>query len=177
MEPVPSPSITSLLVVPDAATGRVRVTTEVRGDASGLQVHVEARDRGGTTAVTSGLGEAIELELDRPRLWSPERPFLYDLEVGLLTEEFDEVDRVRSYFGLRDVALVRDDAGVLPLERAPERKPGLPYHSTVDTRNRLVVVILSRDVRGFSGRVLGRELRWRVPDARVIFVDRGTNYQ
>jgi beta-N-acetylhexosaminidase len=106
--------------------------------------------------------------------------------LGLHRSRLVDVGRVPALVGLPEseataqqiaddaVTLVRDQAGVLPLERGAEREAGLPYLSTTETRNRLVVVVLSRDVRGFAGRVLGREARARVPDARVIFVDPGS---
>ncbi len=72
------------------------------------------------------------------------------------------------------VALVRDAADVLPLQAAPAADGGLPYLTAVETRNRLVTVVLSRDASGPWGRVLGREIRRRVPDARVVVLDRGT---
>jgi beta-N-acetylhexosaminidase len=72
------------------------------------------------------------------------------------------------------VTLVRDDAHVLPLEAAPPAAGGLPYLTAVETRNRLVTVVLSRDVSGPWGRVLGREIRRRVPDAHVVVLDPAT---
>jgi len=40
-----------------------------------------------------------------------------------------------------------------------------------ETHNRFVVVVLSEDVRMDSGRMLGRQVRMRVPDANVLSVD------
>jgi beta-N-acetylhexosaminidase len=106
--------------------------------------------------------------------------------LGLHRSRLVDVGRVPSLVGRPEdaaaaqqiaddaVALVTDANGVLPLERAPETASGLPYHSTVETRNRLVVVVLSRDVRGHSGRTFDREVRQRVPDANVIYLDRGS---
>jgi hypothetical protein len=61
---------------------------------------------------------SITLELNPSRLWSPEDPFLYDLELALRTfdpENADrhqrELDRVTSYFAMREVALGADEAG------------------------------------------------------------------
>jgi beta-N-acetylhexosaminidase len=42
----------------------------------------------------------------------------------------------------------------------------------VQAGDQLLVVVLSRDVRGPWGRVLDAEVRRRVPGARVVFVDR-----
>jgi beta-N-acetylhexosaminidase len=70
------------------------------------------------------------------------------------------------------VVLVRDEAGVLPLEATATAEGGLPYLTTTETRDRLLVVVLSRDIRGLSGRTFGREIRRRVPDANVVFLDK-----
>jgi beta-N-acetylhexosaminidase len=73
------------------------------------------------------------------------------------------------------VALVRDEAGLLPLSPAPAAEGGLPYLAqAVPIGNRLVTVVLTRDVSGPWGRVLGREIRRRVPDANLVVLDRGT---
>jgi beta-N-acetylhexosaminidase len=72
------------------------------------------------------------------------------------------------------VTLVRDGGNVLPLAASPPAEGGLPYLTSVQTRNRLVTVVLSRDVSGPWGRVFGREVRRRVPDANVIMLDRRT---
>jgi beta-N-acetylhexosaminidase len=69
------------------------------------------------------------------------------------------------------VTLVRENGKLLPLKATGTVKEGLPYMTTEETHNRLVVVVLSEDVRMDSGRVLAREVRGRVPDANVIYVD------
>jgi len=72
------------------------------------------------------------------------------------------------------VTLVRDGGNVLPLAASPPAEGGLPYLTSVQTRNRLVTVVLSRDVSGPWGRVFGREVRRRVPDANVFVLDHAT---
>ncbi len=47
-------------------------------------------------------------------LWSPESPFLYDLEASLETDT-GAVDRVTSYFGMRKISLGKDEAGITRL--------------------------------------------------------------
>jgi beta-N-acetylhexosaminidase len=69
------------------------------------------------------------------------------------------------------ITLVRENGKVLPL-KAPKTLPSpLPYQSPVEIRNRLVAIIFSDDVRLESGRMLERQLRTRVPDARIFYVD------
>src|SRR5258706_16178133 len=48
--------------------------------------------------------------LPSPRLWSPEDPFLYDLQVTLKDGD-KPLDSISSYFGLRKIALRKDDQG------------------------------------------------------------------
>ncbi|MGA9977071.1 MAG: glycoside hydrolase family 3 N-terminal domain-containing protein [Candidatus Sulfotelmatobacter sp.] len=69
------------------------------------------------------------------------------------------------------VTLVRDNGKVLPLKSKGTIKTGLPYTTVEETHNQVVGVVFSDDVRTESGRVFGRELRARIPDARVIYVD------
>ncbi len=71
------------------------------------------------------------------------------------------------------VTLVRDNGQLLPLKRisagtAPKANPYLK----MEAQNRTVAVIFTDDVRFEFGRVFERELRARVPDARVFYVDR-----
>jgi hypothetical protein len=60
------------------------------------------------------VGTVLTLEIDAPRAWSPDDPFLYDLTVAVDRVE-GSVDEVRSYFGLRDLALGPDENGVTRL--------------------------------------------------------------
>jgi beta-N-acetylhexosaminidase len=81
------------------------------------------------------------------------------------------------------ITLVRSNGQVLPLqayakplppssELALGTKPhALPYQSLPEVSNRLVVLILSDDLRTDSGRMLERQILARVPNARVIYVD------
>ncbi len=69
------------------------------------------------------------------------------------------------------VTLVRDNSKILPLKSVGTIQGGLPYMTTEETHNHLVVVVLSEDVRTDAGRMLARQVRSRVPDANVIYVD------
>jgi beta-N-acetylhexosaminidase len=69
------------------------------------------------------------------------------------------------------VTLVRDNSKLLPLKKSGTPVAGLPYQSLGEVRNRLVAVIFSEDVRTDSGRALDRQLRARIPDAHVFYVD------
>ena len=69
------------------------------------------------------------------------------------------------------VTLVRDNGKLLPLKAVGTSKGGLPYMTTEEVHNHLVVVVLCEDVRTDAGRMMARQVRSRVPDANVIYVD------
>ena len=106
LEPVPEVHVRGLRVVADA-DGAVTVTADVAGATARERVTVQAASRGRAVARAEGAGgEPVTLHIANPRRWSPDEPFLYDLEVRLSSG-----DRVRSYVGLRSIALVRDSSG------------------------------------------------------------------
>jgi beta-N-acetylhexosaminidase len=69
------------------------------------------------------------------------------------------------------VTLVRDNGKLLPLKRSGTVSSGLPYQAVEEVHNRIVAVVLSEDLHSDAGRTLARQLRIRVPDANVIYVD------
>ncbi|HTD24833.1 MAG TPA: glycoside hydrolase family 3 N-terminal domain-containing protein [Terriglobales bacterium] len=73
------------------------------------------------------------------------------------------------------ITLVRDNGQVLPLKKpAPANGtsgPALSYQAEQEAGKRVLAVIFSDDVRTDSGRTLERELRARIPDANIIYVD------
>jgi beta-N-acetylhexosaminidase len=69
------------------------------------------------------------------------------------------------------ITLVRDNGKLLPLKRAGTPVGGLPYTRVEEVHNHLVVVILAEDVRTETGRTLERQIKARVPDAHVLYVD------
>src|SRR5579871_4967072 len=69
------------------------------------------------------------------------------------------------------ITLVRDNGQVLPLKSKGTSGPALPYTTREETHNDTVALIFSDDVRTESGRAFGRELRTRIPDAHVIYLD------
>jgi beta-N-acetylhexosaminidase len=60
---------------------------------------------------------------------------------------------------------------MLPLNRLGASTSGPAYGAIQKEGSKLLCIIFTDDVRSDNGRQLQRELRARVPDARVIFVD------
>ncbi len=69
------------------------------------------------------------------------------------------------------ITLVRDNGKVIPLKSKGTQKAGLPYMSKEETRNEVVAILFSEDMRTESGRAFGREFHTRIPDSKVIYVD------
>jgi len=105
LEAVPQNYIQTLQLVPDVDAGQLQVTVAAQGPA---KVWARASDGGREVARAEGqTGQTLKLNIDRPKLWSPDAPFLYDLRVGL-----DGGDEVSSYFGMRKIEVKKDEAGV-----------------------------------------------------------------
>lgn len=113
LETVPETSIDSLLTQPDPATGEVAVTVAPRGPAEGVRAEVEVLDGGRRVAdAVAPLGRPVRPKVAAPRLWSPDRPVLYDLRVTLRDAAGREIDRVGSYCAFRDVRVGPGPDGV-----------------------------------------------------------------
>jgi hypothetical protein len=112
LEPVPVAHIERLKIVPDVDGSKVVVTVTASGANEKDQATVIVRNGTQAVANVSGpVGEPIEVPLDKPKLWTPETPFLYDLEVRLLQGE-RAADVVKSYCGMRKIEIGTDPQGV-----------------------------------------------------------------
>jgi len=69
------------------------------------------------------------------------------------------------------ITLVRENGRVLPLKNSRTFAPAPAYGTVERQGNTLVCVIFSDDVRTDNGRQLERELRWRVPSVKIIYID------
>jgi Glycosyl hydrolases family 2/Glycosyl hydrolases family 2, sugar binding domain/Glycosyl hydrolases family 2, TIM barrel domain len=112
LEPVPEMCIDGLWMTPDLDAKGLRLRVAVNSLADDLEVEAVASANGAEAGRVSGHpGAEMLLPLTNPNLWSPDSPFLYDLEVTL-KKGGEEVDRVSSYFGMRQIALLKDAEGI-----------------------------------------------------------------
>ena len=49
--------------------------------------------------------KSLELKINKPELWSPDNPNLYDLKLTLTNRKGQKIDQVNSYFGMRKISL------------------------------------------------------------------------
>ena len=110
LEPVPVQHIANLRTTPDLAASCIRVLAE--GVEGGL-VEVNLLADGKRVASARALaGTEAELAVPDARCWTPDDPYLYDLEVKLIRDG-KTVDQVKSYCAMRQVGMVADKDGIL----------------------------------------------------------------
>ncbi|KAB8143755.1 beta-galactosidase [Chloroflexia bacterium SDU3-3] len=104
LEPVAAAHITRLDMTPDIAGQTLRLV--VRGEGiAGQTVQATASAGGLPVGSASGaVGAELRIPVPSPHLWSPEDPFLYDVDVKLVGGG-STVDQVGSYFGMRSIGL------------------------------------------------------------------------
>jgi beta-galactosidase/beta-glucuronidase len=110
---VPQISIAELDLTPDIDAGVLRLKANLAGAVGNYQVRAQAFADGNIVAdVTARSDKMLELPIENARLWSPDSPFLYDLQVELLDGDI-VIDTVSSYFGMRKISMENDANGVL----------------------------------------------------------------
>jgi len=114
LEPVPRTYIESIVVVPDIDKGEVQITANVVGGSAGTGLAAKVAGKGFAGAAASSAGNKLTIKMLDARLWSPEAPYLYDATVSVGSDD-EPIDSVKSYFGMREISLGRDEGGILRL--------------------------------------------------------------
>jgi hypothetical protein len=110
-EPVRAAHVERLRMVPDIDTSTLGLTVEGGSGADGHAVEVVVRaGRKAVSRTTGVVGEPMDVPVPDARLWSPDDPFLYDLEVRV-RDGRRVVDVVDSYFGMREIGIAPGEDG------------------------------------------------------------------
>ena len=114
MEPVSTSYITRLDMTPNVNGQSLQLTVQ-GANINGQTVQAIA-STGGTQvgSATGTVGNVISIPVPNPHLWSPNDPFLYDLQVSLVNGP-TVVDQVGSYFGMRSLSVGMVDGVLRPL--------------------------------------------------------------
>ena len=134
LEPLPQSAVEKLKIVADVQSGTLRLTVNGRTPPGATDVEV-AVSAGGKTVATArgalggeldaanlqnlawykarsiGVNSQIDVPIPNAHGWTPDDPFLYDLTVTLKDDDGATLDSVKSYFGMRDLAVRRDAKG------------------------------------------------------------------
>jgi len=112
LEPVPQVSVDGLKTTPDVDAKAVRLRVAINSLSENTRVEAVVSASGKEVARVSGLANAeLVMPLPAARLWSPDDPFLYDLQVTLKDKD-QTLETVSSYFGMRKIALRKDAQGI-----------------------------------------------------------------
>ncbi len=110
MEPVPERHISDVKITANIDNGTVTVKATVENNQGNDIVNVKVLDKGNVIASAKALsGSDVEVVMPADfRLWSPDDPYLYDIEIALENKD-KTIDRVRSYTAMRKISTYRGD--------------------------------------------------------------------
>lgn len=104
LEPVDASGVNNLKIIPDVDNARLRLTVNTYA-ANG--VTVVATVLSNNVVITGMTGDPLaelDIPVPNPNLWSPENPFLYNLQVAVIHNGVTN-DIVTSYFGMRKISV------------------------------------------------------------------------
>ena len=116
IEPVTTNHISQVKSVPDIDNNRMKVDVCTQNAQTGDVIELKVKD--GATVIASAKaasGQTFNLFIPNAKLWSPESPFLYDMEI-LLYSKGKIVDQVKSYCAMRKISSKRDDHGIVRMQ-------------------------------------------------------------
>ncbi|PTX94818.1 beta-galactosidase [Verrucomicrobia bacterium LW23] len=112
MEPVPETALCRPKLTPDVTQGVIRLEQPLSKRTPGLFLRATLRDDQGAISTVHLPAESdfcptvnFAIPQNRRRLWRPEDPFLYDIEVELEDRDGTALDRISTYAGLRSVTI------------------------------------------------------------------------
>ncbi len=106
LEPVSQQAIASLKITPNIDTKQLIITAKSKTkNIKGYEVLFEAfSDAEMVASITGTLNSGSVIDINEPKLWSPDNPFLYDLKVTL-KKKGKVIDQVHSYFAMRKISV------------------------------------------------------------------------
>lgn len=111
LEQVSTSYLEDLKIQTDATEGTISLRPVVAHGQSGQKLHVVVKDGDTPVFDTTAELEQLTIVIDDAKLWSPDSPHLYSLEVALLDASGKQLDQVESYAGIRTVGKRRDQDG------------------------------------------------------------------
>lgn len=117
LEPVADHYITNVRTTPDIDTNGVKVKVETDNDRVSDKFEVKVFDEGQLVAMGTSIN-GLPVEISMPvdvKLWSPDNPFLYQMEVSLFSEG-KRSDCIKSYMAMRKFSTKRDGKGIVRLQ-------------------------------------------------------------
>ena len=115
LEPVPITCIERVICSTNIADRSVTVTSYISNASDNMSVALTCSANGSVVTQTQCLISQSETEIVLNiadlRLWSPDDPFLYDLQLHIIDAGGSIIDSVDSYFGAREITCEPDTKG------------------------------------------------------------------
>jgi beta-galactosidase/beta-glucuronidase len=117
LEPVPENYIEDIRITPDIDARKLNVEVLSNNKTNADKVVVKVKDGQRVVATAQSINN-LAAEVPMPedmKLWSPDDPFLYSLEIELWSDN-NQSDKVNSYAAMRKYSMKRDDKGIVRLQ-------------------------------------------------------------
>ena len=105
MEPVSRNSIVGVHMTPDIDAGQVKMFVAAPAATGSTSATVRIKDGNRVISTTRVRPNSdVSIPVVNAKLWSPDNPFLYDVEV-VLNDGNAQTDQISSYFGMRKISM------------------------------------------------------------------------
>lgn len=117
LEPVARVHIENVKILPDIDSNTLTVAASASSSSPSQSVEVIVRDNGNRIASGRSInGEDVVIDMPSDvKLWSPDSPALYDLEISL-SDGGKVLDKVSSYAAMRKFSTARDERGIVRMQ-------------------------------------------------------------
>lgn len=106
LEPVSASHISGLKITPDLDSSSFDI--KVDSDDKSATATIKVLDNGKVVAqTTAAANKTANIPVKNPKLWWPNSPFLYDLEITLSNKGGEQVDSVNSYAAMRKFSIAK----------------------------------------------------------------------
>ena len=108
MEAVNPNGLKRAYIVPDLDQERFVVEPKFYGLQKGQKLRVNVKDGAkivSTVTVPAGDNNFAVVPVKKPKTWSPESPFLYDIDLDVFDASGNILDHVKSYAGMRKISV------------------------------------------------------------------------
>jgi len=112
IEAVPETYIARIVPTPDVDNSSLDISLSAANAKPGDHFNVRVLDGNNQVAEgTAAVDQHAKITIEQPKLWSPQSPFLYAVQVSLVRNG-KEIDRVKSYAAMRKSSMAPDEKGI-----------------------------------------------------------------